>query len=191
MDPKLKALIEQTNLSDLLPSAPKEMDLQQPVAPPEPAKPQPARSTNDALQVYFGGTDMVGKLANAPTSGRIKTFAMILLGGPTIVLGLLLLGMVWTEPGKSVLALVYGYFLVDTYDEVLAMGVLLGIAGASFGVALSLMVWLAMIGLSLTLKTRDAVAVTMLVDAVPPDAQLVLVGDRDWNRDKARLLKHG
>ena len=31
-----------------------------------------------------------------------------------------------------------------------------------------LMVWLAMIGMSLTLKTRDAVAVTMLVDAVPP-----------------------
>jgi NNP family nitrate/nitrite transporter-like MFS transporter len=37
-----------------------------------------------------------------------------------------------------ILALAYGYFLVDTYDEVLAMGVLLGIAGASFGVALSL-----------------------------------------------------
>ncbi|MDN8647717.1 hypothetical protein [Stenotrophomonas indicatrix] len=108
MDPKLKALIEQTNLSDLLPPTPREMDLQQPVAPPEPAKPQPARSTNDALQVHFGGTDMVGKLANAPTSGRIKTFAMILLGGPTIVFGLLLLGMVWTEPGKSVFALVYG-----------------------------------------------------------------------------------
>jgi TRAP-type C4-dicarboxylate transport system permease small subunit len=31
-----------------------------------------------------------------------------------------------------------------------------------------LMVWLAMIGMSLTLKKRDAVAVTMLVDAVPP-----------------------
>lgn len=30
------------------------------------------------------------------------------------------------------------------------------------------MVWLAMLGMSLTLKTRDAVAVTMLVDAMPP-----------------------
>lgn len=30
------------------------------------------------------------------------------------------------------------------------------------------MVWLAMIGMSLTLKTREAVAVTMLLDAVPP-----------------------
>jgi NNP family nitrate/nitrite transporter-like MFS transporter len=35
-------------------------------------------------------------------------------------------------------ALCFGYFFVDTYDEVIAMGVLLGIAGASFGVALSL-----------------------------------------------------
>jgi MFS transporter, NNP family, nitrate/nitrite transporter len=42
------------------------------------------------------------------------------------------------EMGLIVCALVYGYTLVDTYDEVLAMGVLLGIAGASFGVALSL-----------------------------------------------------
>lgn len=42
------------------------------------------------------------------------------------------------EMGLIVLALGYGFFLVDRYDEVLAMGVLLGIAGASFGVALSL-----------------------------------------------------
>jgi MFS transporter, NNP family, nitrate/nitrite transporter len=42
------------------------------------------------------------------------------------------------EMGLIILALFYGYVLVDTYNEVLAMGVLLGIAGASFGVALSL-----------------------------------------------------
>lgn len=42
------------------------------------------------------------------------------------------------EMGLIVLALGFGYFAVNTYDEVLAMGVLLGIAGASFGVALSL-----------------------------------------------------
>jgi hypothetical protein len=108
MNPKLKALIGQTNLSDLLPQAPQEVDLQQPVAPPEPAKPQPARSTSDALQVHFGGTDMVGKLANAPTSRRVKIFAMILLGGPTIVFGLLLLSMVWTDPAKPVFARVCG-----------------------------------------------------------------------------------
>ena len=42
------------------------------------------------------------------------------------------------EMGLLVLALAYGYFFIKTYDNVLAMGVLLGIAGASFGVALSL-----------------------------------------------------
>ena len=43
-----------------------------------------------------------------------------------------------TEMGLILLAMLYGYFMVDTYSEVLKMGVLLGIAGASFGVALSL-----------------------------------------------------
>jgi MFS transporter, NNP family, nitrate/nitrite transporter len=37
-----------------------------------------------------------------------------------------------------IVALLFGYFLVDSYNSLLAMGVLLGIAGASFGVALSL-----------------------------------------------------
>ena len=35
-------------------------------------------------------------------------------------------------------ALLYGFFMVHTFNDLLAMGVLLGIAGASFGVALSL-----------------------------------------------------
>ncbi|MDY0744112.1 MFS transporter [Paucibacter sp. R3-3] len=42
------------------------------------------------------------------------------------------------EMSLIVVALLYGFFFVDSYDRVLAMGVLLGIAGASFGVALSL-----------------------------------------------------
>jgi MFS transporter, NNP family, nitrate/nitrite transporter len=42
------------------------------------------------------------------------------------------------EMGLIVLALLGGYFFISSYDHVLAMGVLLGIAGASFGVALSL-----------------------------------------------------
>jgi MFS transporter, NNP family, nitrate/nitrite transporter len=42
------------------------------------------------------------------------------------------------EMGLIVAALAFGYYFVQTYDHVLAMGVLLGIAGASFGVALSL-----------------------------------------------------
>lgn len=42
------------------------------------------------------------------------------------------------EMSAIVLALLYGYFFVQSFKDVLAMGVLLGIAGASFGVALSL-----------------------------------------------------
>ncbi len=43
-----------------------------------------------------------------------------------------------TEMFLIILALAYGYFMVDTHSEVIAMGVLLGIAGGSFGIALSL-----------------------------------------------------
>lgn len=42
------------------------------------------------------------------------------------------------EMALIAVALLYGYFRVESYDDLLAMGVLLGIAGASFGVALSL-----------------------------------------------------
>lgn len=42
------------------------------------------------------------------------------------------------EMSAIVIALMYGFLFVHTYHDVLAMGVLLGIAGASFGVALSL-----------------------------------------------------
>ncbi len=42
------------------------------------------------------------------------------------------------EMGLIAVAMMYGYFFVETFDNLLAMGALLGIAGASFGVALSL-----------------------------------------------------
>lgn len=42
------------------------------------------------------------------------------------------------EMSAIVIALLYGFLFVRTFHDVLAMGVLLGIAGASFGVALSL-----------------------------------------------------
>ena len=42
------------------------------------------------------------------------------------------------EMGLIIVGLLYGYKFVNTHGEVLAMGVLLGIAGGSFGVALSL-----------------------------------------------------
>lgn len=42
------------------------------------------------------------------------------------------------EMSAIIFALLYGYLFVKTFHDVLSMGVLLGIAGASFGVALSL-----------------------------------------------------
>src|SRR3954462_12848935 len=42
------------------------------------------------------------------------------------------------EMGLIVVAMLFGYFWVRSFNDLLAMGVLLGIAGASFGVALSL-----------------------------------------------------
>ncbi|MEK8030508.1 MFS transporter [Ideonella sp. DXS29W] len=42
------------------------------------------------------------------------------------------------EMGMIAVAMLYGYFAVDSFEGLLKMGVLLGIAGASFGVALSL-----------------------------------------------------
>jgi MFS transporter, NNP family, nitrate/nitrite transporter len=42
------------------------------------------------------------------------------------------------EMGLIIIALLYGFMFVDSHNQVLAMGVLLGIAGGSFGVALSL-----------------------------------------------------
>ena len=42
------------------------------------------------------------------------------------------------EMGLIMVALLFVYFFVNSYSSLLAMGVLLGIAGASFGVALSL-----------------------------------------------------
>ena len=42
------------------------------------------------------------------------------------------------EMGLIALAMLFGFYFVKTFNDLLAMGVLLGIAGASFGVALSL-----------------------------------------------------
>jgi len=42
------------------------------------------------------------------------------------------------EMALIIVALMYGFFFVNSHSEVIAMGVLLGIAGGSFGIALSL-----------------------------------------------------
>ncbi|WP_411852109.1 hypothetical protein ACLB90_06225 [Stenotrophomonas sp. LGBM10] len=109
MDPKLKALVEQTNLDELLQPTSREMDLHQPVAPPAPATPAPARSTADPLQIHFASADIVGGLTSGrQTSKRMKGFALAFLGGPMILSGLLLLDLVWNVPGAGVVRLVIG-----------------------------------------------------------------------------------
>lgn len=65
---------------------------------------------------------------------------------------------------------------------VIPVMVLVNVAGRSLGapvlwldeLAVLFMVWLAMIGLSLTLKTRDAVSVTLVQNALPSVARRVL-----------------
>lgn len=42
------------------------------------------------------------------------------------------------EMGLIMVAMLFGFFFAKSFNDLLAMGVVLGIAGASFGVALSL-----------------------------------------------------
>jgi NNP family nitrate/nitrite transporter-like MFS transporter len=76
----------------------------------------------------------VGLMVSVPTlAGALMRFP---LGVLSQYIGRKLAAIV--EMSCIVVALLYGYFFVHTFHTVLAMGVLLGIAGASFGVALSL-----------------------------------------------------
>ncbi len=109
MDPKLNDLLAQTNLGELLqPSAP-ERNYHQPVTPPTPATPEPARSTTDPLQVHFGQVSVVGGLrSDSPVSGRLKLFALVFIGGPTIITGLLLLNIVWSNANGGLFGKIVG-----------------------------------------------------------------------------------
>jgi MFS transporter, NNP family, nitrate/nitrite transporter len=78
------------------------------------------------------------------------------------------------EMGLIILAMMYGYFLVESYNDVLIMGVLLGIAGASFGVALSLGAgWFPQEhkGLAMGIAGAGNVGTVVALLAAPPVAQ--------------------
>ena len=78
------------------------------------------------------------------------------------------------EMGLIALALVFGLLFVRTFNDLLAMGVLLGIAGASFGVALSLGAgWFAPQhkGLAMGLVGAGNVGTAVSVLLAPPLAQ--------------------
>jgi hypothetical protein len=109
MDPNVKDLLAQTNLGELLqPSAPERV-YHQPVATPTPAPPEPARSTTDPLQVHFGEVSVVGGLrSDSPVSGRLKLFALVFLGGPTIITGLLLLDLAWSNANGGLFGKIVG-----------------------------------------------------------------------------------
>ncbi len=73
-------------------------------------------------------------------------------------------------------AMLYGYTMVDTFGDLLAMGVLLGIAGASFGVAMSLGSGSfppRHKGLAMGLVGAGNVGTAISVIAAPPHAQVL------------------
>lgn len=100
MDPNLKDLIAQTNLDELLRSDDPQRNYNQPVATPTSAPIDPARSTTDPLQIHFASANVLGGLrSDHPVSSRLKLFALIFIGGPTMVTGLILLEVVWNGTG--------------------------------------------------------------------------------------------
>ena len=87
------------SLDELLrPSAP-EMDLNQPVDPvPPPSDIDPPRSTVDPFAINFATADIADKLHNSRTSVGMKIFALILFGVPTVIGGVWLIAMAWSDP---------------------------------------------------------------------------------------------
>jgi NNP family nitrate/nitrite transporter-like MFS transporter len=78
------------------------------------------------------------------------------------------------EMGLIAVAMLFGFFMVHSFNDLLAMGVLLGIAGASFGVALSLgSGWFPPQhkGLAMGLVGAGNVGTAVSVLAAPPLAQ--------------------
>jgi len=104
MNPKLQEANPEINLAELLrPSLP-EMDLNQPVeASPSQPSIDEVRSTTDPLQINFATADIAGKLHNSRTSAGVKTFALIFVGGPTMLFGLGIIVMAWSKPELDML----------------------------------------------------------------------------------------
>lgn len=107
MDPKLKALVDRTNLGDLIQPALPELDLNQPVETASPPTMEPARSTTDPLQINFAVADIAGKLQESRTGTGVKTFALVFLGGPMMVFGLGVVYMAWTNTRTTLLGSLY------------------------------------------------------------------------------------
>ena len=91
----------------LQPSAP-EMDLNQLVEPaPAPLNIDPVRSTTDPLQINFASVDIGARLHNTRTGPGIKSFALVFIGGPTIIAGLAFIFAAWTDPRADALHVLF------------------------------------------------------------------------------------
>jgi hypothetical protein len=98
MDPKVKSLVDTTNLTELVRPASNEVILNQPVETSSPRDTEPARSTYDPLQANFASVDIAGKLLHSNTGSGTKAFALVFLGVPAIALGLGLIFLAWASP---------------------------------------------------------------------------------------------
>lgn len=93
MDDKRKELVGRTNIDQLLGLTAREIDLNQPVQARQDVADVQIRSTTDPQQIHFATTDVIGKLQEPAASSRMRAFALVFIGGPMIVFGLMLIGM--------------------------------------------------------------------------------------------------
>lgn len=116
MDPKLKALMERTNIDELVNQAPLQFDLHQPVQSGSVAPIEPMRSTADPLQINFATADMIGKLREPGTNSRLRTIAVIFIGSPMMLFSVIMLGTAWTSPSVSLVrALIVSAFALAMF----------------------------------------------------------------------------
>jgi hypothetical protein len=112
MNGKHQELGTPISLDEMLRPSPPEMDLNQPVeAAPEPINIDPARSTTDPFQINFATVDIVDKLHNSRTGSGLKIFALVFVGGPTMILGLGLIVMAWSDPQADAIHVLFATLL--------------------------------------------------------------------------------
>ena len=93
------------------PSLP-EMDLNQPVeaAPPRPNI-DAARSTTDPLQINFAAADIADKLHHSHVGSGMKVFALVFVGGPTIIAGIAFIVTAWSDHHAEPISVLIGTVL--------------------------------------------------------------------------------
>ena len=109
--------LSRTNLRDLI-DAPiaEQIDVNQPIAPPEVKPREPLRSTTDPLQSNFAVADIAGALHHSRQKPAVKVFAFVFLGGPMILFGCFILALAITNdalgPMRTFLGIAFGIGLI-------------------------------------------------------------------------------